>query len=148
MSLPNEIDFALIKIGDGGGTEVFAVLCGIDNVTINEGATSNDRFVRDCAKPGAVPYRLTKVSGRQLDITGSGLTNATMVPALRAAIGALKNYRIETYREDGSDAGVLLGTYSGSFRLTSFNQTLSLGGDASSEVTLASHGQWTYAAAA
>lgn len=148
MSEPTEIDFVLIKIGDGATpTEVFTVICGIQDATINETVSSSDRFVRDCAKPGAVPFRKTKVSGQQLDVTGSGLTNADMIPTLRAALGELKHYRVEAYQEDDTDAGTLLGTYSGTFRLTASNMNTPREGDASAEITLASHGEWEYEAA-
>ena len=38
MSLPIEADFALIKLGDGGGTEVFTIWCGGQDVQAQHGA--------------------------------------------------------------------------------------------------------------
>lgn len=148
MSLPTEIDWAHIKMGDGAEPEVFTMICGITDVTINQSANSSDRFVRDCTTPGAVPLRKTKVSGKQLDISGTGLSNADTIEDLNAALGKVKNYKIELYQDDGTDAGNLLGTYSGAFRMTSSNMSATRDGDSSGEVALASDGAWTYAAAA
>jgi hypothetical protein len=148
MSLPTEIDFALIKLGDGAETEVFEVICGLTDVTHSETVNSSDRFVRDCAKPGEVPFRKTRTNGKQLDVGGSGLTNADMIPTLQAALGRVNNYKIEFYRDDGTDAGELLGTTSGAFLLTANNLNIPREGDASGEISLASDGAWAYVAAA
>lgn len=148
MSLPVEIDFALIKAGDGEDPEGFTVICGIQDVQINGGVNTSDRYVRDCAKPGAVPFRKTKVNGRQLDITGSGMSNTQEEERLNGLLGALNNYKVELYREDGSDGGVLLGTYSGEFRMTSKNINAPRENPASLDIALASHGKWIYTDAA
>lgn len=148
MSLPVEIDWAIVKMGDGESPEVFTIICGIQDVQINGAANTSDRFVRDCDTPGAVPYRKTKVSGRQLDISGSGLSNSQEATRLNDALGSLKNYKVETYRDDGTDAGVLLGTYAGAFRLTANNVNTTREGDSSADISLASHGAWTYTDAA
>lgn len=144
MSLPNEADFALIKMGDGETPEVFTIICGMQDVTINEVVNTTDRFVRDCAKPGEVPQRKVKSTGKQADITGAGLTNVDEIARVRAALGVSKNYEVELYKEDGTDAGELLGTYEGPFVMTSSNQNLTRENAGSSEITLASNGATTY----
>jgi hypothetical protein len=148
MSLPTEIDFALIKIGDGASPEVFSVICGLTDVTHSETVGTSDRFVRDCAKPGEVPSRKTRATGKQLDVSGSGLTNVDMIPDLQDALGKVLTYRVEFYADDGTDAGDLLGTTTGAFRMTANNLNIPREGDATGEISLASHGDWTYAAAA
>lgn len=147
MSVPTEIDFVLVKKGDGAGPEVFTQICGIQDATINIQAASTDRYVRDCAKPGEVPFRKTKVNGKSLDISGSGMTNADTIGAFDDAVGELSNYKIELYAEDGTDAGTLLGTYSGEFRLATNNKNLPRESTASWQINLASNGAWTYVAA-
>jgi hypothetical protein len=145
MSFPTEFDWMLVKMGDGAApTEVFTVVCGIQDATVNQTANTGDRFVRDCAKPGAIPRRKVKVNGVQLDVTGTGLSNATEVPRLMAALGKHKNYRIEGYADDNTDAGDLLGTFAGTFVMTSSNLAAPREGDGSSEFNLASDGDWTY----
>lgn len=147
MSLPTEFDFALIKIGDGADPEVFTLICGMQDVTVNETVNTNDRFVRDCAKPGEVPQRKVQSTGKQTDITGSGLTNADEVANIRACLGVSKNYTIEAYDRDGTDAGALLGTFSGAFVMTSSNLNITIDTPGSAEITLASDGAMTYTAA-
>lgn len=147
MSLPTEFDFALIKIGDGGGTEVFTAVCGVQDGTINETVNTADRFVRDCATPGAIPNRRVKVTGKQVDITGTGFTNATEVATVRAALGVSGNYEVEVYKDDGTNTGELLGTFDGPFVMTAANWNIPRDGDASFEFTLASDGAFGYTAA-
>lgn len=147
MSVPTEADFALIKMGDGADPEVFTQVCGIQDVTLNKAAQSNDRYVRDCAKPGEVPFRKTKVTGKALDISGSGLSNVDEVDRTEAALGQVKNYKIELYAEDGTDAGTLLGTYAGAFRMTTDTMTVPRDNSASAQFNLASDGAWTYTSA-
>jgi len=140
MSLPSEVDFAVVKI-DG------TVVCGLTNATINQSAQSNDRYVRDCTKPGEVPVRLQRITGKSLDVTGTGLTNSTQIATLNAALGVLTDYTVELYQDDGTDAGDLLGTLTMASKATAFNMNLTREGDASMELTLPSHGTWSYAAA-
>lgn len=147
MSEPTEADFALVKMGDGASPEVFTQLCGLTDVQINKRANTSDRFVRDCTKPGEVPFRKTKVSGKMMDITGSGLSNVDEIVRREAAFGRLRNYRVELYAEsddESDDQGVLLGTYAGTYRMTSDDLNGPRDNPASSQVTLASHGAWTY----
>lgn len=149
MSIPNEADFALIKMGDGATpTEVFTAICGIEDVTVNETANTSDRFRRDCAKPGKPAVRKVKTTGTQVDITGSGGVDKANVATLRAALGISKNYKVELYKADGTDAGVLYGTYTGAFVLTSSGITLAASGDSNGDFNLASDGTVTWAAAA
>jgi hypothetical protein len=148
MSLPTEADFAIIKAGDGDDPEVFTTICGLQNVSINQVANTTDRFVRDCTKPGEVPYRKTKSTGRQLDVTGDGLTDKAQITAFVAALGKVGNYKVELYQDDGTDAGDLIGTFSAAFNMTAANLNIQRDGDSSAEVNLASHGAWTWLAAA
>lgn len=144
MSLPVEPDFALIKIGDGGGTEVFTIACGIQDITVNETVNTSDRFVRDCAKPGEVPYRKVKATSKQVDVSASGLIDKAHVDIYRDAAGLVKNYKIEYYADDGTDAGDLVGTWAGAFMLTSINEGIPREASASVELNLASHGAATW----
>lgn len=147
MSLPTEVDFALIKHGDGAAPEVFTLICGLTDATLNEQAQTSDRGVRDCTKPGEVPFRRTKVTMKSLDVTGSGLSNVDQYPLLRDSLGKVENYKIELYADDGTDAGNLLGTVSGAFRLTANNLSVPREGAASAQINLASDGEWDYDAA-
>lgn len=148
MAVPTEIDFAIVKMGDGADPEVFTIICGLQDVSLNKGANTTDRFVRDCANPGRVPTRKVRVTGKQLEITGSGLTNKAEVARLEAALGKVKNYRVEGYIDDGTDTGELAVTYDGAFVLTADNMSATREGDSTGEITLANHGDWTITVAA
>ena len=143
MSFPTEPDFAVVKIGDGATPEVFTVLCGIDQVSLNRVVNTSDRFRRDCAKPGLVPQRKVQATGTQADISGSGVFNIAQVDAFTDALGIRNNYRIEIGVRDGTDTGDILGHFTGPFVMTAHN--ISIGDEGSAEITLASDGDvvWT-----
>lgn len=142
MSLPIEADFAVVKKGDGETPEVFTQLCGMDQVTINRTANTSDRFRRDCAAPGTVPYRRSRTTGKLLDITSSGAINIPDVATYGAALGKSGNYRIELGKYDDTPGGEIIHVIEGPFNLTSANT--SVGGDeGSSDISLASDGIWT-----
>jgi len=147
MSLPTEFDFAVIKFGDGESPEVFTLSCGKQDITTNFVANTNDRFVRDCAKPGEVPFRKSKATGMQLDVTASGLTDATAFGTELALLGKLANIRVEYYAEDGTDTGDLIGTVASEMRVTALNIAAPREGSSTAETVLASNGAWTWTAA-
>jgi hypothetical protein len=144
MSYPTEIDLVVVKIGDGGSPETFATICGIENATINETVQSSDVFRRDCARPGMTPTRSVRVTGKQWDATGSGVTSISQIPALKAALGVSKNYQMVAIQKDGSDAGVELGTFEGPGVLTAHNLNLQLNAG-TAEITIAGEDEliWT-----
>lgn len=143
MSLPIEADFAVVKIGDGATpTEVFTVLCGLTDVAINRTANTQDRFRRDCTTPGAVPFRRSRTTGKQLDITASGAINIPDIATYNDALGKTGNYKIELGKYVvGDDAGEIIAEITGPFNLTSANS--SVGDEGNAQVTLASDGAWT-----
>ena len=148
MSLPTEADFAIIKIGDGATpTEAFAIACGIQDVSINQAVGTQDRFSRDCAKPGEIPNRKVKATGKSLDVTGSGLIDKAQIAIYNSALGVAKNYKIEVYADDGTDTGTLLGTVSCNMLVNALNISAPHEGTSNAEVTLASNGAWTWTAA-
>ena len=145
MSYPKEIDAAIIYSVVGSTR---TILCGIENVTINETANTSDRFRRDCEKPGAIPRRGVKVNGIQWDITGSGVANADTIATMQALLGAHHDYEVDAIQYDGTDAGLALGTFAGQAVMTAKNMNLQTGGDSTGEITLAGENDliWTPAA--
>jgi predicted secreted protein len=148
MSVPTQFDFAVIKIGDGAMPETFPIACGIQDVTINQTAQSSDTYVRDCDKPGEIPQRQVKFTGKALDITGTGLIDKAQVAVFTNALAKRKNYIVECYTDDGTDAGDLQGEFEGTFGMEAFNLSIPRDGDGSAEITLKSHGAWTWTPAA
>lgn len=147
MSFPVEFDFAVVKAGDGADPEVFTIICGLEGVTINNVANSNDQFRRDCAKPGKVPTRRVKVTSRQWDITASGVANAEEMQRFIDSVGIRSNYEIDVGQFDGTDEGNILGTFSGPAVLTASNIGASTG-EGTQEITLAGEDELTWTAAA
>lgn len=147
MSLPTEFDFALLKIGDGASPEVFSISCGKQDVSMNFVANSADRFVRDCAKPGEIPFRKAKATGRQADVTATGLTDVSTFGAEVALVGTKQNITVELYADNNTDSGDLLGTVGMNALITALNIGVSRDGDSTAEIVLASNGAWTWTAA-
>lgn len=145
MSLPIEADFAVVKKGDGADPEVFTVLCGLDTVAINRTANASDRFRRDCAKPGSIPFRRSRTTGKQMDITANGAINIPDLVSFNEALGVSGNYRIELGQYDGTDEGTIIHVINGPFNLLTANTNVG-GDEGASDVSLASDGIWTEAA--
>jgi hypothetical protein len=148
MALPNEADFAVVKMGDGAGSEVFTAICGLESVSINDVVSTQDRTRRDCATPGKPGVRKTKATGRSLDITGTGGVDKPNIASFNTAIGIVKNYKVELYKNDGTSPGLLYGTYAGAFMMTSANMSINADGESTGEIALANDGAWTWTAAA
>jgi len=146
MSYPNEADFIIVKVGNGAEPEVFTTICGIENATINQTVNTSDRFRRDCAKPGSVPTRKVKVTGRQWDATGSGVVNTDEFGTFNGALGIRKNYQFDFGKRDGTDAGEIIGTYEGPAVMTAAN--INMGdSEGTNEITLAGEDEIVWTAA-
>lgn len=148
MSYPTEIDAAIIYSVTTGGTPVRTVICGIENVTVNETANTRDRTRRDCAKPGQIPRRSVVVTSLQWDVTGSGVSNADNQTSLKSLLGQHQAYEIDAIKYDGTDEGDLLGTFAGEGVLTAKNLNLQRDADSGSEITIAGEGDLVWSPAA
>jgi len=145
MSYPTEIDAAIIySVAGTGSSKTRTILCGIENVTINETANTNDRFRTECDKPGQIPTRSVRTTGIQWDVTGSGVSNADQLVAMKALLGKHQAYEIDAIRYDGTDAGDKLGTFDGTGVMTAKNLSLQRSGDSGLEITIAGEGVLGY----
>ncbi|WP_313437288.1 phage tail tube protein [Novosphingobium sp.] len=148
MSEPNSADFALIKIQTAAGPPaVLALLCGIEGVTINRTAQTNETYRRDCAKPNRPGGRKLRVTGSSWSISGTGSDNIDLETEMTDAFGVRKTYAIELYRDDGTDGGDLIGTYGGTALMTTRNQSYSQDSAGTAEITLEGEGALTWTAA-
>ena len=149
MSLPNEPDFALIKVQTAAGPPaVFTVLCGLENCNVNENVQTRERFRRDCAKPNRPGQRKLTATGSSWQITGSGVINVDQEDILDDLKGVIQNYKVETYKDNATDAGELLGTWAGTGMLTTRNRSIQVEGDSGLEVTIEGQDLLTWTAAA
>jgi predicted secreted protein len=149
VSEPNSADFALIKIQTAEGPPaVLTLVCGIEGVTINRTAQTNETYRRDCAKPNRPGTRKLRVTGSSWSISGTGSDNIDLEEEMSDAFGVRKTYAIELYRDDGTDGGDLMGTYGGTALMTTRNQSYSQDSAGTAEITLEGEGALTWTAAA
>lgn len=145
MTAPTEVAFAKILYSDMAGVPVFAALCGITNVGVNETVETQSRRVRDCAFPNRPGVQKLKVLGTSWTVNGSGLTNADQRAIIKSALfGKKVNYKFEYYADDGTDAGDLLGTDAGLAILNANNMALDQDSDSSLELVFEGEGALTY----
>lgn len=148
MAEPTEIAFALIKYSDMESSPAYTLLCGITNVTVNENVETQDRRVRDCAKPNKPGTLRTKVIGDTWSIGGTGLTNAAQRAVIKTDLkGKRVDYRIEYYTDDDTDTGELLGTDAGTAILDTSAMSLDQEGESSLQINLKGTGELVYTAA-
>lgn len=148
MSLPNSADFALIKLQTASGPPaVFTLLCGIEGVTINRTTQTSETYRRDCATPNRPGQRKMRVTGSSWSISGSGSDNIDLEDEMADAFGVRQIYNVELFKDDGTDAGELMGTYAGSAMMTTRNQSYSQENAGTVEITLEGEGllAWTVA---
>lgn len=148
MSEPNSADFALIKLETAAGPPVVkTLLCGIEGVNISRSAQTSETYRRDCAKPNRPGTRRLRVTGSSWSISGTGSDNIDLDTQYNDAFAVRKNYTIELYRDNGTDAGALMGTYAGSALLTQRNQSYSQDNAGTTDITLEGEGAlvWTVA---
>lgn len=148
MSLPNEPDFLLIKVQTAPGPPaVFTMLCGVENGNVNESVQTSERYRRDCAKPNKPGSRRLKATGKSWQITGSGVVNVDIEDTLGDIIGVIQNYKAEAYKDDGTDAGDLMGTWAGAGMLTTRNRSIQIEGDSGLEITIEGQDELVWTAA-
>lgn len=147
MSIPNEADFAIVRAKADSGS-AFEIICGIENVSINKQVNKSDSYRRDCAKPAIPGARVNKVSGKSMTISASGASNIDNITRFEALLGIAHAFQVELRDQDGTDTGVLLGTYSGNYMMTSDTMATNSGGDSNGEITLENDGPWTWVAGA
>jgi len=148
VSLPNSADFALIYIQTAAGPPVVqTLLCGIENVNINRSVQTSESYRRDCAKPNRAGKRKLRVTGSSWSITGSGSDNIDIDSDFADVWGVRSVYNVELYKDDGTDGGELMGTYSGTGILTTRNQAYTQESPGSTDITIEGEDDLTWAAA-
>jgi hypothetical protein len=132
-----------LMLGDGGGPETFAALCGITTRNFTHASNTNDVFTRDCADPENVPVRNLIVTGEQWDLTGNGVLNRANLADIQAADdGQTHNWRY-LFTEPTGDL-VFQGYYQGGAIITRLEITAEDANFANISITLASDGAWTW----
>ena len=102
----------LVKIGDGGGTEVFSNLCGLNAKSISINTNSIDATTPDCTTPEGILWRETLAGVKSVDVSGDGIFEDSTAE-LRLNTVAMQNdnsVNLEIVVPD-------FGTYAGAFRV-------------------------------
>jgi hypothetical protein len=125
MTYPTEADFGDLKLEATPGSGTFTTICGLEQFQIQRTVNTSDKFRRDCAKPGEVPTRKVKVTGKQFTITANGIFNIDEIDRLDAALGIARDFELDLGQRDGTDAGEILGTLTFTGVMTTNNSNIS-----------------------
>lgn len=132
----------LVNIGDGAGTEVFAVLCGLTSKTLKVNNGEFDVTTADCAAPGGALWTEVLNGAKRVEVSGNGYfkdeTTESRMNTVVMSADPICNFRIVVPD---------LGTFAGAF----FISSVEYGGEQEDGVTyslsLASSGAVTFTAA-
>lgn len=132
----------LVKIGDGGGTEVFTNLCGLNSKTLTINNSSIDVTTPDCATPGGALWTETLSGLKNVSVSGDGFfeDSASELRMNTVAMGADNICNFQIVVPD-------FGTYAGAFRIASLEFGGETEGGVTYSVSLESSGAVTFTAA-
>lgn len=120
-------------------TDTPTIVCGLTTRNLTHQFNTSDEFIRDCADPTMVPFRVVNVTGEQFDISGTGLYNRSQGPLIRSLGGKSLKYRF--IMGEPSDDAVDAGYFEGNFVLTNEQFGAPDGTNATSQFTFVSDGQ-------
>jgi hypothetical protein len=132
----------VLALGDGGGPETFAALCGVTTRDFTAQTNTNDVFTRDCADPEDVPIRRLIATGKQWSLSGEGQLNRANLEDIQAALATTKNWRY--YFTEPTDDEVFQGYYQGPGMLTQLKITATDDNFATISLTIESDGEWAW----
>lgn len=133
--------FVAIQVEDDNAPGTFITLCGLTTHTYTAQVNTRDRFRRDCETPGATPVRSTANTGKQWDLSGSGLYNRSQSVLVESLLGKVKNYRF--FIGEPEDDLVYSSYRQGKAKMTQLQITGGDEDDVSSELTFVSENEWT-----
>ncbi len=129
--------YVYIKRSAGGSPETFTQMAGLKNTVISQNEAVVDTTTKDDAGKRAL------LSGNVLlsmSITGDGVfTNSATVAAVRSDMraGTHKNYQVYVASTESATAG---GVYTGTFRITKFDEAGVHDGEMTYSMTMESDG--------
>lgn len=132
----------LVKIGDGGGVEVFSNLCGLNSKSLTINNSSIDVTTPDCTTPEGALWTETLNGVKNIAVSGDGFFEDSTAEARMNTV-AMANDNQANFEIVVPD----FGTYAGAFRI----EALEFGGETEGGVTyslsLSSTGAVTFTAA-
>jgi predicted secreted protein len=130
-----------LYLGSDAASPVYAFVCGLDNVEINNERGVIERAIRDCSTPFAAPSMKRTPGLKMASISGSGLLATEYINDLNTAFaaGASRYWRVSV--ENGP-------AWTGKFVMSALNITGQADGQAYAEISISlqSDGDTTYTA--
>lgn len=132
----------VLKVGDGASPEVFTALCSINaerGVTFN--AQTNDQTIPDCTDPDAMAWVSREVETLSLDVTGGGMLDKGNVKTMWDWWQSGDSRNCKVILDDDTAANVI--TWTGAFKLPTFDLTGNRGEKVQTSLSLSSDGEVT-----
>lgn len=132
----------LLKVGDGGGPEVFSTFCSINAARgITFTSATRDFAVPDCTDPDQIAWLAREKESLSVSVTGSGMVNTPDVEAFFDWWKSEDSKNCQVVVDVASvDGGVI---FEGAFHLTEFSITGDRGSKMETSISLASDGEVT-----
>lgn len=143
MSLPKIIrgTYVNIAVEEPADSGTYVPLCGITTRSFNDQIQTRDRFIRDCALPESIPWRVPVMTGRAVDLSGSGLYNRSQGALMTSLMGDERKYRFAI--GEPADDAVYTSAEQGAAVMVQRQITGNDDDDVTAELTFLSSGEWT-----
>tara|TARA_R100000278_G_scaffold122897_1_gene110394 strand:+ start:2097 stop:2522 length:426 start_codon:yes stop_codon:yes gene_type:complete len=132
----------LLKIGDGGGSEVFSTLAGINSKTLTINNSAIDVTTPDASSPAGALFASSLNGLKSFAVSGDGVfldeTAEARMNTVAMAADPVANFQVIVPD---------FGTYAGEFRITSLEFGGETEGGVTFSVSLESNGTVTFTAA-
>lgn len=134
--------YVTIMIGNGASPEVFTPICGLNTRSLTAQLNGNDEFIKDCADPEDIPVRAFLPTGRQWDLSGSGVIDRNNMELVLSSQGVSKNYRF-MFGEPTNDK-IFGGYWAGAGIMTNITWGGNDDAFATVELTIVSDNEWVF----
>jgi TP901-1 family phage major tail protein len=129
----------LLKIGDGGGSEVFSALAGINSKTLTINNSAIDVTTPDASAPGGILFASSLNGLKSVSVSGDGVflsdTAEARLNTVAMQADPVANFEIVV---------PTFGTYAGEFRVTSYEMGGETEGGVTFSTSLESNGTVTF----
>jgi hypothetical protein len=140
MSVPANVkgDYFSVAVSlDGGST--YTAICGLTSRNLTRALQTNDEYIKDCADPQSIPFRIINATGQSYDIAGTGIYDRNQTDLIDSLFGRSLPYRY--FRADDADSHVSSSYAQGNFVLTNVQTGAQDGNSVTSQMSFASDGE-------
>jgi len=141
MSVPSIVkgQYADVAVFSPPSVSTPVILCGLTSRNLTHQFNTSDEYIRDCADPTMVPFRVVNVTGEQFNISGTGLFNRQQASLLRTIAGQSLKYRFLLSEPIGDPVDA--GYYEGYFVCSDIQYGAADGANITVQLTFVSDGQ-------